>query len=101
MSLNERTMDTVKMEAEQAFTDMMASFEKAWKGRRVEYGDQENSDEELPGEIGQQLVQRGGEAENNDAEAIAGQPVGQEISAGAGDQSALLERELRGALSGA
>jgi len=84
--MNERTMDTIKMEAERKFQEMMEEFQRSWLGRRAEYGtgEIEGQENELPGEIGGQLVQRGGEVENAAAELIEGQLLGKMAGAGAG-----------------
>ena len=84
--MNERIMDTIKMEAERKFQEMMEEFQRSWLGRRAEYGtgEIEGQENELPGEIGGQLVQRGGEVENATAESIESQLLGEMAGAGAG-----------------
>jgi hypothetical protein len=91
--MNERMMDMVKLEAEMSFMEMMAEFQSAWLGRRAEYGNQENN---LPGEVGGQLVQRGGEDENERAEFGESEPLSEEAGGGSGDQSALMGGQLSG-----
>ena len=81
--MNERQMDMMKMEAERRFMVQMEEIQLRWLGRRAEYGSQENN---LPGEIGGQLVQRGTEDDNAIPEPDESQPSGQENGAGAGDQ---------------
>ena len=84
--MNERTMDTIKMEAERKFQEMMEEFQRSWLGRRAEYGtgEIEGQEDNLPGEVGGQLVQRGGEVEDAAAELIESQLLGKMAGAGAG-----------------
>jgi hypothetical protein len=84
--MNERTMDTIKMEAERKFQEMMEEFQRSWLGRRAEYGSttRTGQENELPGEDGGQLVQRGGAPEDATAESIESQLLGKMAGAGAG-----------------
>lgn len=79
-------MDTIKMEAERKFQEMMEEFQRSWLGRRAEYGtgEIEGQANELPGEVGGQLVQRGGEVEDATAESIEGQRISEVAGGGAG-----------------
>ena len=84
--MNERTMDTIKMEAERKFEEMKEEFQRSWLGRRAEYGNSTGTgqENELPGEDGGQLVQRVGAPEDAAAESIESQLLGEMAGAGAG-----------------
>lgn len=85
--MNERQMDLMKTEAERRFEQQMEEIQRRWLGRRAEYG---NQGENLQGEVGGQLVQRGAEINDTIQEPGERQPGGEEIGAGAGDQGSLV-----------
>ena len=84
--MNQRTMDLIKMEADQRFAELQEKFQVYFLGGRVDYGSNAwtGQEDNLPGEVEGQLVQYSGENLDQGEEHNQGQPIGEEAGGGAG-----------------